>query len=158
MPTSSFALLHLLLAGPVAIAPADAGTACDDPLPIDTRVVTREMALESFVAAHQVGDVCYVWWDGGSSPILAILGPTSAAELGHSFSSAHRAAAEFAAESPTGAGPLPGAAGAYMVFDPTTLTRRVFVEYEGKVYMIVSRDQVPMAVLAKAILGAAHAT
>jgi hypothetical protein len=31
------------------------------------------------------------------------------------------------------------------VFDPNTPNRRVFVEYKGKVYMIVSQDQVPLA-------------
>jgi len=40
-----------------------------------------------------------------------------------------------------------------MVFDPASLTRRVFVEYGGKVYMIVSHDRVPVAVLVDAIVG-----
>ena len=30
--------------------------------------------------------------------------------------------------------------------------RRVFVEYKGKVYMIVSQDRVPLGVLAKAVI------
>jgi hypothetical protein len=153
MLTSTYALLNLLLVSPVASAPAPGMTECDDPVPIDTRVVTREMALESFVAAHQAGSVCYVWWDGGSSPILQIFGPTWAAESGYIFSSTKQAAAQYAAEAPNGAEPLPGASGAYMVFDPASRTRRVFVEYGSKVYMIVSRDQVPVAVLAQAILG-----
>jgi len=42
--------------------------------------------------------------------------------------------------------------GAYMVFDPKTPNRRVFVEYKGKVYMIVSQDRVPLPVLAKAVI------
>ena len=147
------ALLNLLIAGSVAIAAPAGTTECDDPLPIDTRVVTREMGLESFVAAHQVGSVCYIWWDGGSSPILEIFGPTWGAELDHNFSSTRDAAAHYAAESPQGAEPLPDAAGAYMVFNPETRTRRVFLEYGGQVYMIVSPEQVPVAVLAKAILG-----
>ena len=51
-----------------------------------------------------------------------------------------------------GVEPLPGVKGAYMVFDPKTPNRRVFVKYKGKVYMIVSQDQVPLAVLAKAVV------
>jgi hypothetical protein len=39
-----------------------------------------------------------------------------------------------------------------MVFDPATPNRRIFVEHGGKVYMIVSQDRVPVAVLAKAIV------
>ena len=46
---------------------------------------------------------------------------------------------------------LPGVKGAYMVFDPATPNRRVFVAYQHKVYMIVSQDRVPLAVLAEAI-------
>src|SRR4030095_8035314 len=95
MLTSTYALLNLLLVSPVASAPAPGMTECDDPGPIDTRVETREMALESFVAAHQVGSVCYVWWDGGSSPILQIFGPTWAAESGYLFSSTQQAAAQY---------------------------------------------------------------
>jgi hypothetical protein len=39
-----------------------------------------------------------------------------------------------------------------MVYDPSTPNRRVFVEYRKKVYMIVSQDGVPVAILAKAVL------
>jgi len=39
-----------------------------------------------------------------------------------------------------------------MVYDPSTPNRRVFVEYRKKVYMIVSQDRVPVAILAKAVL------
>ena len=38
-----------------------------------------------------------------------------------------------------------------MVFDPRVPNRRVFVEHAGKIYMIVSQDQVPLPVLVKAI-------
>ncbi len=39
-----------------------------------------------------------------------------------------------------------------MVFDPKIPNRRVFLEHTGPVYMIVSQDEVPLDVLAKAIL------
>ena len=39
-----------------------------------------------------------------------------------------------------------------MVFDPSTPNGRMFADYREKVYMIVSQAQVPVAVLAKAIL------
>ena len=57
------------------------------------------------------------------------------------------------AESPKGVEPVPGLPSAYRVFDPKTPNRRVFVERSGKVYMIVSSDAVPLAVLAKAAAG-----
>jgi hypothetical protein len=74
------------------------------------------------------------------------------ADLGRTFVSTRRAADEYAGESPKGVEPVPGVEGAYMVFDPSTPNRRVFVEHEGKVYMIVSQDRVPLAVLAKAVI------
>ena len=151
MLASTYPLLPLLVAALPGLVPASRATGCDDPVPFDTRVVTQEMGLKSFVAAHQVGSVCYVWWDGGSAPILMIYGPTWVAEFGHTFNSTRHAAAQYAAESPHGVQPVPGAAGAFMVFDPATRTRRVFVEHGGNVYMIVSQDQVPVGVLAKAI-------
>jgi hypothetical protein len=81
-----------------------------------------------------------------------IYGPTPMADLGRTFSSTKQAADQYAGESPKGVEPLPGVKGAYMVFDPKTPNRRVSVEYKGKVYMIVSRDRVPLAVLAKAVV------
>jgi len=81
-----------------------------------------------------------------------IYGPTPMAELGRTFSSTKEAADQYAGESPKGVEPLPGVKGAYMVFDPATPNRRVLLEYRGKVYMIVSQDRVPIAVLAKAIV------
>jgi hypothetical protein len=81
-----------------------------------------------------------------------IYGPTPIADLGRRFSSTKQAADQYAGESPQGVEPLPGVRGAYMVFDPKTPNRRVFVESKGKVYMIVSQDQVPLSVLAKAVI------
>jgi hypothetical protein len=125
---------------------------CQDPLPIDPGIVTQELGLKTFGGADQSGPVCFLKWEGGSDPSLMVYGPTPMAELGRTFGSAKQAAAEYAGESPKGVESLPGVAGAYMVFDPKVPNRRVFVDYKGKVYMIVSQDQVPPAVLAKAIL------
>jgi hypothetical protein len=125
---------------------------CADPLPIDPAIVTREMKLKGFGGADQAGPACHLSWQGGSSPTLMIYGPTPMAELGRTFSSTKEAADQYAGESPKGVEPLPGVKGAYMVFDPATPNRRVLLEYRGKVYMIVSQDRVPIAVLAKAIV------
>jgi hypothetical protein len=81
-----------------------------------------------------------------------IYGPTPMAEFGRTFSSSRQAADQYAGESPKGVEPVPGVKGAYMVFDPSTPNRRVFLEYRRAVYMIVSQDRVPLDVLAKAIL------
>jgi hypothetical protein len=143
-------VLVLLVASRLAIDTAP--SQCDDPLPIDPAVVTREMKLNAYSGADQAGPACHLKWEGGSGPTLMIYGPTPMAELGRTFSSPRQAAREYAGESPNGAEPLPGAKGAYMVYDPATPNRRVFVEYKGKVYMIVSQDRVPVAVLAKAIV------
>jgi hypothetical protein len=145
-------LLALLITSGLALNPAPAVGQCDDPLPIDPAVVTQEMKLKAFGGADQMGPACHLRWEGGSRPTLMIYGPTPMAELGRTFSSAKQAADQYAGESPKGAEPLPGVKGAYMVFDPKTPNRRVFVEYKGKVYMIVSQDRVPQAVLAKAVI------
>jgi hypothetical protein len=126
---------------------------CQDPLPIDPAIVTREMKLSAFAGADQTGPVCYARWQGGSSPGLMIYGPTAMAGMGLSFSSAKQTADQYAGESPKGVEPLPGMKGGYMVFDPKIPSRRVFLSHKGKVYMIVSQDQVPLEVVAKAILG-----
>jgi hypothetical protein len=142
-------LFLLVLTGlGIATAPVQ----CDDPLPIDPAVVTREMKLNAFGGADQAGPACHLRWEGGSGPRLMIYGPTQMAELGRRFTSTKQAADEYAGESPKGVEPLPGVEGAYMVFDPATPNRRVFVKHGGKVYMIVSQDHVPVAVLAKAIV------
>jgi hypothetical protein len=146
----AYTMLPLLIAGRLAAAPAQGQ--CDDPLPIDPVVVTQEMKLTGFGRADQMGPACHLSWEGGSSPSLMIYGPTPMADLGHSFSSTKQAADEYAGESPKGVEPLPGVKGAYMVFDPTTPNRRVFVLHGGKVYMIVSQDLIPLVVLAKSVL------
>jgi hypothetical protein len=145
-------VLALLIASGLTVTPSPVLGQCDDPLPIDPAVVTQEMKLKAFGKPDQAGPACHLRWDGGSSPGLMIYGPTPMADLGRTFSSTKQAAGEYAGESPKGVEPLPGVKGAYMVFDPKTPNRRVFVEYRGKVYMIVSQDQVPLAVLAKAIV------
>lgn len=144
--------MALLIASRLAATHVQAPGQCDDPLPIEPAVVTREMNLKSFAGASQMGPVCHLSWEGGSSPTLMIYGPTPMAELGKTFRSTKQAADEYAGESPKGAEPLPGVKGGYMVFDPATPNRRAFLEYGGKVYMIVSQDQVPLTVLAKAIV------
>jgi hypothetical protein len=147
----AYPVLALLVATGLAVTPAPGLGQCDDPLPLDAAVVTREMKLKSFSGADQAGPVCHLRWEGGTSPTLMIYGPTPMADLGRTFSSTKQAADQYAGESPKGVEPLPGVKGAYMVFDPKTPNRRVFVEYQGKVYMIVSQDRVPLAVLAKAV-------
>jgi hypothetical protein len=136
----------------LAFAPASGLAQCDDPLPIDPGMVTQEMKLKTFSGADQAGPACHLRWEGGSSPNLMVYGPTPMAELGRTFSSTKQAADEYAGEAPKGVEPVPGVKGAYMVFDPATPNRRVFVMFKGKVYMIVSQDRVPLAVLAKAIV------
>ncbi len=148
----AYPLLTLLIVSGLATAPSAALGQCDDPLPIDPAVVTQEMKLKAFGKPDQAGPACHLNWEGGSSPSLMIYGPTPMADLGRTFSSTKQAADEYAGESPKGAEPFPGVKGAYMVFDPKTPNRRVFVKYRGKVYMIVSQDQVPLAVLAKAVV------
>jgi hypothetical protein len=141
------------LTGMLLITLASATTAsaqCKDPLPIDPDVVTKQMKLKGFGGATQAGPVCMLQWDGGAKSIL-IYGPTALAGMGRKFTSAQAAAAEYKGESPKGVEPVPGAAGAYMVFDPKTPNRRVFVEYQKRVYMIVSQDQVSLEALAQSI-------
>ena len=142
----------LLIASGFAFAPAPGLAQCDDPLPIDPGIVTREMKLKAFTGADQAGPVCHLSWEGGSRPAIMVYGPTPMAELGQTFTSARKAADQYAGESPKGVEPVPWVNGGYMVFDPSTPNRRVFVEYGKKVYMIVSQDQVPLAVLGRAIL------
>jgi hypothetical protein len=148
----AYPVFALLIASGLAVTPALGLGQCDDPLPIDPAVVTREMKLKAFGGADQMGPACHLSWEGGSSPTLMIYGPTAIADLGQTFSSTKQAADQYAGESPQGVEPLPGVKGAYMVFDPNTPNRRVFVEYKGKVYMIVSQDRVQLAVLAKAVI------
>lgn len=152
--TAPFActVLALLVTTRLAAAPIPGPGQCDDPLPIDPGIVTQEMKLKGFARADQMGPACHLSWDGGSSPTIMIYGPTPMADLGRRFSSTKQAADEYAGESPKGVEPLSGVKGAYMVFDPTTPNRRVFVTFRGKVYMIVSQDKVPLGVLAKAVV------
>ncbi|HEY3012615.1 MAG TPA: hypothetical protein VGJ36_07720 [Gemmatimonadales bacterium] len=148
----SHSVLALLIASGLAVTPAPGPGQCDDPLPIDPAIVTQEMKLKTFGRADQAGPACHLRWEGGSSPTLMIYGPTAMADVGRTFSSTKQAADQYAGESPKGVEPLPGVKGGYMVFDPSTPNRRVFVEYQRKVYMIVSQDQVPLGVLAKAVV------
>jgi hypothetical protein len=143
----------LLFAGALtgSAAPAAAGQ-CNDPLPIDPAVVTREMMLQAYAGASQMGPACHLRWEGGSGPTLMVYSPTPMADLGQTFTSTREAADRYAGESPKGVEPLPGVSGGYMVFDPSTPIRRIFVKFQKKVYMIVSQDAVPVAVLAKAVI------
>jgi hypothetical protein len=144
------ALLTALLA--VAALPPAAAAACADPLPLDPAVVTREMGLKAFGGANQAGPVCHLSWQAksGPGPSLLVYGPSWLEKMGQKSASAKQAAERYRAESPKGVEPVPGLQSAYMVFDPKTPNRRVFVERSGKVYMIISSDAVPLAVLAKA--------
>jgi hypothetical protein len=145
-------VLALMLAIRLAASPSPAPGQCDDPLPIDPAVVTQEMKLEAFRGGDQAGPACHLRWEGGSEPTLMIYGPTALADLGREFASPKQAADQYAGESPKGVEPLPGVPNGYMVFDPTTPNRRVFVAYRKKVYMIVSQDRVPLAILTRAVL------
>jgi hypothetical protein len=148
----AYTVLALLIVSRLAAAPTPDPDQCDDPLPIDPGIVTQQMKLKAFARADQMGPACHLSWEGGSSPTIMIYGPTPMADLGRTFSSTKQAADEYAGESPKGVEPLPGVKGAYMVFDPTTPNRRVFVLFKGKVYMIVSQDRIPLTVLAKSVL------
>lgn len=142
----------LLLAIVLAASPAPPAGDCDDPLPIDPAVVTKEMKLEAFGGGSQLGPACHLRWKGGSQPALMIYGPTAMADMGRKFTSTKQAADQYAGESPKGVEPVPGVPNGYMVFDPKIPNRRLFVASQKKVYMIVSQDQIPLAILAKAVI------
>jgi hypothetical protein len=142
----------LLVATFLAASPAPPLGNCDDPLPIDPVVVTKEMKLKAFSGADQLGPACHLRWEGGDHPALMIYGPSAMADMGRTFTSAKQAASQYAGESPKGVEPVPGVPDGYMVFDPKVPNRRLFVEYKKKVYMIVSQDRIPLAVLAKAVI------
>jgi len=134
-----------------ASRPSRAGP-CDDPLPIDPQVVTKEMNLKAFRGAKPVGPACYLSWEGDSHPGIIIYGPAGLADVGRKFTSPKQAADQYAWEAPKGVEPVPGVTNGYMVFDPKIPNRRVFVEYKHQVYMIVSQDKVPLGILAKAVI------
>jgi len=142
----------LLCMALLAASPLHRESSCDDPLPIDPAVVTKEMKLKAFRGTQELGPACHLSWEGGSSPGLLIYGPSALADLGRKFTSAKQAADQYAAESPKGVEPILGVANGYMVFDPKVPNRRLFVEYKHKVYMIVSQDEIPLATLAKALI------
>ena len=132
-----------------------AGTGkCEDPLPVNPEVVTKEMGLKSFTGVNQYGPVCHMNWEArsGQGPNLLIYGPKSMANLGQKFSSTKEAAERYRGESPKGVEPVPGLTNAYMVFDPKTPNRRIFIEYKKKVYMIVSGEKIPLATIVKSVL------
>lgn len=128
-----------------------AAAQCKDSMPIDADIVTKQMKLKGFGGATQAGPVCMLRWDGGSQPSLLVYGPSALAGMGRKFTSAKQAAGEYKGESPKGVEPVPGVAEGYMVYDPKTPNRRLFVEYQKQVYMIVSQDQVPLEIVAQAI-------
>jgi len=142
----------LLLATLLAASPAPPAGDCDDPLPIDPAVVTKEMNLKAFGGGDQMGPACHLRWEGGAHPGIMIYGPTAMADVGRNFTSTKQAADQYGGESPRGVEPVPGVPDGYMVFDPKTPNRRLFVEYKKKVYMIVSQDEIPLAILAKAVI------
>jgi hypothetical protein len=150
--TRCFAAL-VFLTGPIPAWPAPQAVKCSDPLPINPEVITREMKLKAFGGGDQFGPVCHLRWEGGSRPTVMIYGPSAMAQMGRKFTSAKQAAGQYGGESPKGVEPLPGVANGYMVFDPKTPNRRVFVEYKKKVYMIVSQDRIPVGILAKSVIG-----
>jgi hypothetical protein len=148
------AMTAVILLGVVDIWVAAAGQ-CEDPLPVNPEVITKEMGLKAFSGADQFGPGCGLNWEArnGQSPALLIYGPKSMAKLGQKFSSTTKEAADqYGGESPKGVEPVPGLANAYMVFDPKTPNRRIFIEYKKKVYMIVSGEKIPLATIVKSVL------
>ena len=152
-PTTHHANVFAFLTGAILASHAGQPVTCSDPLPINPEVVTKEMKLKAFGGGNQFGPMCHLHWEGGSNPGIMIYGPTAMANMGRTFTSAKQAADQYSGESPKGVEALPGVGNGYMVFDPKTPNRRVFVEYKKKVYMIVSKDQIPVAILAKAVIG-----
>jgi hypothetical protein len=69
----------LLFLGLSAGSPGTRVAACDDPLPIDPGVVTREMKLTGFRGTRALGPACRLSWEGGTQPGLLIYGPSSLA-------------------------------------------------------------------------------
>jgi len=151
--TAAALMTAIILLGVVDIWAAGAGQ-CEDPLPVNPEVVTKEMGLKAFTGANQYGPVCHVNWEArsGQGPNLLIYGPKSMANLGQKFSSTKEAADRYRGESPKGVEPVPGLANAYMVFDPKTPNRRIFIEYKKKVYMVVSGEKIPLATIVKSVL------
>jgi hypothetical protein len=148
------AMTAVILLGVVDIWVAAAGQ-CEDPLPVNPEVITKEMGLKAFTGADQFGPVCGLDWEArsGQGPALMIYGPKSMAKLGQKFSSTTKEAADqYGVESPKGVERVPGLANAYMVFDPKTPNRRIFIEYKKKVYMIVSGEKIPLATIVKSVL------
>ena len=151
--TAAALLTAIILLGVVDIPGAEAGQ-CEDPLPVNPEVVTKEMGLKAFTGANQYGPVCHLNWSAksGKGPNLLIYGPKSMANLGQKFASTKEAADRYRGESPKGVEPVRGLANAYMVFDPKTPNRRIFVEYKKKIYMIVSGETITLAKIVKSVL------
>ena len=152
MTTTPLKLWGASLAALLTFPSAGSAVECKDPLPVNPDVVTKAMKLKAFSGSNQVGPVCHLSWEGGASPSLLIYGPSAMAGMGRTFTSAKQAADQYAGESPRGVEPLPGVPHGFMVFDPETLNRRLFVEYRKRTYMIASQDQIPVAVLAAVVL------
>ena len=95
-------------ATPVLVLSLLGSAPCSDPLPLEPAVVTREMKLTGFSGSDQTGPVCYLRWEGGTSPGLMIYGPTPMAEFGRTFGSTKEAADQYAGESPPGWNRCPG--------------------------------------------------
>jgi hypothetical protein len=148
MPLNTRSLVFVFVL--LALAAVPAAAQCRDPLPIDPDVVTKQLKLKGF-GASQAGPVCQLRWQGGSAPSMTIFGPTAMTVMGRKFTSAKEAAAQYRGESPKGVEPLPGVPNGYMVFDPKTPNRRLFVEHQKRVYMIVTQDPIAVDVLARAV-------
>ena len=153
MSRSTYALMTLLLVSGAAPIQARAQGRCPDPVPVNIRIFTEEMQLQAYTGASQQDAVCYLSWEGESAPTLEIFGPTWFARHGQQFRSSEQAAAHYPPALPLEPEPMPGPSGAILVFDPFPPSRRVFLEFGGKVYMIVPHGLVPMAVLGEALLG-----
>lgn len=147
---SGFALVFLV-AGAAAAPPGG----CDDPLPLDPAIVTKQMSFKSFERAMQAGPVCAVSWkdQGGRSVSVLVYGPKALSSMAGDAKSAKDLAKKYAGESPKGAEPIPGVRNGFTVFDPQTRNRRVIVEHGKKPYLInVTGEVIPLDKLKPSLL------
>ncbi len=141
-----------------AVATIDAAAAaggCDDPLPLDPAIVTRQMGFRSFDGPRQVGPMCALTWKdkSGASVSVLVYGPKALASLASEARSAKDLATKYAGESPKGAEPIRGVKNGFTVFDPKTRNRRILVEHGGKPYLVnVTAEAIPLDKLAAALV------
>ena len=141
-----------------AVATIDAAAAaggCDEPLPLDPAIVTKQMGFRSFDGPRQAGPMCALTWTdkSGASVSVLVYGPKALASLAGEAKSAKDLAKKYAAESPKGAEPIGGVKNGFTVFDPKTRNRRILVEHRGRPYLInVTGEAIPLDKIAAALV------